>query len=91
MRPKSSKQKRKQPLAPSPSSLGNAPKPYDELVPDKQARKECGGVSRMTFLRWEKDPKLQLPRAIKINNRKYRPRSELEQFKADLMARGQAS
>jgi hypothetical protein len=69
---KSTSAKRKQP----PST------DYDELVPDKQARKECGGVSRMTFYRWEKDPKLQFPPAIKINKRKYRSRILLEQFKA---------
>jgi hypothetical protein len=88
MRPKSSKQKRNQPLAPGPSSSGNVPKPYDELVPDKLARHECGGVSRMTFYRWEKDPKLQLPPAILIRKRKYRSRNGLEQFKAGLKAKG---
>jgi predicted DNA-binding transcriptional regulator AlpA len=53
---------------------------HDELVPDARARKECGGVSRMTFYRWERNPDLQFPLAVIINGRKYRPRSELDQF-----------
>ena len=55
-------------------------KDHDELVVDKQARRECGGVSRMTFFRWERTPDLQFPPAVIINGRKYRPRSELDQF-----------
>jgi hypothetical protein len=85
MRPKSSKQKRKQP-----SSSGNAPR-HDELVADKQARKECGGVCRMTFNRWAKDPKLQLPPAVVIRKRNYRWRSQLEKFKEQLKALGRLS
>jgi hypothetical protein len=81
MRPKSSKQKHKQP-----SSSGNGSQPPDELVVDRQARKECGNVCRMTFNRWEKDLELQLPPAIRINNRKYRLRSQLEKFKEQLKA-----
>ena len=61
-------------------------KDHDELVVDKQARRECGGVSRMTFYRWERVPELQFPPAIKINKRKYRSRILLEQFKARLKA-----
>jgi predicted DNA-binding transcriptional regulator AlpA len=66
----------------STSAKRNQPpsKHHDELVPDKQARKECGGVSRMTFFRWERTPDLQFPPAVIINGRKYRPRSELDQF-----------
>ena len=75
----------------STSAERNQPsKDYDELVPDKQARKECGGVSRMTFYRWERDPELQFPPAVKINKRNYRWRSQLEKFKADLKAKGRS-
>jgi predicted DNA-binding transcriptional regulator AlpA len=91
MRRKSKQQKSKQTLAPSALPSGNAPKPPDELVVDKQARKECGGVSRMTFNRWEKDPKLQFPPAVKINKRNYRWRSQLEEFKQKLRAKGRLS
>jgi hypothetical protein len=63
-------------------------KHYDELVPDKQVRKECGGVCRMTIYRWERDPNLKFPPAVKINNRKYRSRILLEQFKAQLKPKG---
>ena len=63
-------------------------KDHDELVVDKQARHECGNVSRMTFYRWQKDPELQFPPAILIRKRKYRSRSQLEQFKARLKAKG---
>jgi hypothetical protein len=79
---KSSQQNRKQTL--SASSPANAP---DVLVVDKQARKECGNVSRMTFHRWENDPELGLPPAIHINKRKYRWRSQLEKFKEKLKAK----
>ena len=61
-------------------------KEHDELVPDKQVRKECGGVCRMTVFRWERDPELQFPPPIKINDRKYRSRILLEQFKERLKA-----
>jgi len=57
---------------------------HDELVPDKQARKECGDVCRMTIYRWERDPELQFPPAILIRKRKYRSRILLEQFKTRL-------
>jgi hypothetical protein len=75
---KSTSPKRKQPPS----------KEHDELVVDKQARKECGGVSRMTFNRWKKKPELQLPPAVQINNRNYRWRSQLEGFKERLRALG---
>jgi len=64
---------------------------HDELVVDKQARRECGNVSRMTFYRWERDPELQFPPAVKINKRNYRWRSQLEEFKQKLRAKGRLS
>ena len=45
----------------------------------------------MTFNRWEKDLKLQFPPAVKINKRNYRWRSQLEEFKQKLRAKGRLS
>jgi len=51
------------------------------LLPD---RKVCAryGVTQMTLWRWERDPALGFPKAIKIRNRKYRVESELDEFDA---------
>jgi predicted DNA-binding transcriptional regulator AlpA len=54
---------------------------HDELVSDTQVAKELGGVSKVCLWRWEQDPDLGFPKKIKINNRNYRRRSELEAFK----------
>jgi hypothetical protein len=86
MHPKS-KPKRKRKQAPVPSAAPS----HDELVVDRQARHECGGVSRMTFNRWKGDPELQLPPAVVIRKRNYRWRSQLEQFKERLRAMGRLS
>jgi len=59
-----------------------------ELVPDPQVRREFGGVSEMTIWRWDRDPKmaeLGWPSAVKIRKRKFRPRKQLEAFKANLL------
>jgi hypothetical protein len=34
------------------------PNTVDELVPDRQVRREVGGVSDMTIWRWDHDPKM---------------------------------
>jgi predicted DNA-binding transcriptional regulator AlpA len=54
---------------------------YEQLVPDSQAALELGGVSAVTMWRWTRDEKLGFPQPVKINNRNYRKRSELEAFK----------
>ncbi len=54
---------------------------YDELVSDKQVAKEMGGVSTVTLWRWRRIKKLGFPQQVKINNRNYCKRSELEAFK----------
>jgi hypothetical protein len=62
--------------------------PYDSLVPDATARAELGGVSKMTWWRWQRDPRmaaLGFPVAITLCDRTYRSRAELEAFKARLM------
>jgi predicted DNA-binding transcriptional regulator AlpA len=58
----------------------------DHLVPDPKARKEFG-VSAMTIWRWDRDSKLGFPPPIKINGRTYRSRQQLEEWKANLLAR----
>jgi hypothetical protein len=60
----------------------------DELVPDPQVRREFGGISEMTTGRWDRDPKmaeLGWPPPVKIRTRKFRPRKQLEAFKANLL------
>ena len=46
------------------------------------------GVSDMTIWRWDRDPKmaeLGWPPPVKIRKRKFRPRKQLEAFKANLL------
>ena len=60
----------------------------DRLVPDAIARAELGDVSKMTWWRWQRDPRmvaLGFPVAITLCDRTYRSRAELEAFKACLM------
>jgi hypothetical protein len=52
----------------------------DKLVPDRKAREFCGGVSEMTFWRWDRDPSVGLPAPVIINGRKYRRLSQLQNF-----------
>ena len=40
------------------------------------------GVSAMTIWRWEHDPQLDFPKAIRIRRRKYRDERELDAFDA---------
>ncbi len=56
----------------------------DTLVPASKARQECGNISPMTEWRWERDPNLNFPPAVKIRGRKYRSRKALEAFKQQL-------
>lgn len=52
---------------------------YDPLITATEARKECGDVSGVTFWRWERDG--VIPPAIRINKRKYWPRSVIQRVK----------
>lgn len=54
---------------------------HEELVTDKQVAQELGGVRPITIWRWTKDSNLGFPPAVKINNRNYRRRSDIEAFK----------
>src|SRR5262245_52413114 len=51
------------------------------LLPER-AVCERYGISRMSLWRWERDPALGFPKAIKIRNRNYRAESELDEFDA---------
>jgi hypothetical protein len=67
---------------------GQQPEAFDSLVPDAIARAELGGVSKMTWWRWQRDVRmieLGFPVAVTICDRTYRSRAELEAFKARLM------
>jgi hypothetical protein len=56
----------------------------DELVPDPQVWREFG-VSAMTGHRWTHDPNLGFPPKIKIRDRNFRSRKQLEGFKARML------
>jgi hypothetical protein len=63
-------------------------KGIDSLVPDSQVRAELGGISAMTWWRWQVDEaliKLGLPPLIKVRDRIFRFRKPLEAFKHALM------
>lgn len=54
------------------------------LVPDPVVQREFG-VTAMTIWRWDHDPDLGFPPAIKIRKRKFRSRRLLDEFKQRLM------
>lgn len=63
-------------------------KGIDSFVPDNQARAELGSVSTMTLWRWQDDQALialGLPPPIRIRDRIFRSRKQLEEFKRALM------
>jgi len=49
----------------------------DTLLPDRRVR-ERYGVSEMTIWRWDNNPALGFPDAIRINGRKYRRLRQLQ-------------
>jgi predicted DNA-binding transcriptional regulator AlpA len=57
------------------------PKDDDEekLDPDPKVAKNLGVTTR-TIDRWDEDPKLDFPKAVEINGRKYRRRNEIRAF-----------
>jgi hypothetical protein len=57
----------------------------DVLVPDPQIQREFG-VTAMTIWRWDHDPDLNFPPAVKIRKRKFRSRRALETFKQRMLA-----
>jgi len=63
---------------------------FDSLVPDKQVRRELGGVTGQSVWRWDtgqaRAPDGWQP-PVRIGTRKFRPRSMVEAVKANLMRR----
>jgi predicted DNA-binding transcriptional regulator AlpA len=57
----------------------------DEWVPDPRVRRELG-ISEMTLWRWTRDAALGFPKPIKIRERNFRSRRELDAFKARMLA-----
>ena len=55
----------------------------DALVPDPVVWREFG-ISSMTLWRWSRDPN-RLPPQIKIRERNFRSRRQLEEFKARML------
>ena len=52
-----------------------------KLIPEKQVCQRYG-ICDATPRRWDADPRLGFPRAIKIRHRKYRYVDELDEFDA---------
>jgi predicted DNA-binding transcriptional regulator AlpA len=50
-----------------------------KLLPERQVA-ERYGVSTMTLWRWDHDPELRFPPAIRIRKRIYRDLDELDEF-----------
>ena len=68
--------------------------PGDELVPDPVVRQELGGISEMTTNRWDRGESRApegWPPPVKIGRRNHRPRSLIEQMKANMIAGGHRS
>jgi hypothetical protein len=63
----------------------------DELVPDTFLYKNEFKVTSMTFYRWTNDDELNFPPPIKIRNRNYRSRRQIEEFKARLFQHAMAN
>ena len=64
----------------------------DVLVPEAEARRELGGLSAMSFWRYDHYPEKAPPGwapAIKIGSRNYRSRRMLEAVKANLVKAAQ--
>jgi hypothetical protein len=63
--------------------------PYDSMVPDPVVFAEFG-ITPMTGWRWDHDPALSelgWPPPVKIRERKFRSRTQLERFKANMLRR----
>jgi hypothetical protein len=59
----------------------------EELLPDPLVAKRYH-VSTRTLPRWDENPALGFPPAIRINNRKYRRLRELERWERECAAAG---
>lgn len=43
----------------------------DTLITAPQLRTRYGNISDMTLFRWERDPRMNFPKPVRINKRKY--------------------
>jgi hypothetical protein len=51
------------------------------LVPDAKVQARYGRTAE-TLRAWEQNPRLEFPKAIRINGRKFRDEAELDEFDA---------
>ena len=51
------------------------------LIPDPKVCQRYG-VHPSTLYNWDKDPKLNFPKPVRINKRKFRDEGELDEFDA---------
>jgi predicted DNA-binding transcriptional regulator AlpA len=56
------------------------------LKPDA-VRRRFGGISNATLYRWEDDPQIGFPPAIRIRNSRYWRRADIEAFEARVTAK----
>lgn len=54
----------------------------DTLLTSTQVRSRIGGVSNMCIWRWMRDPRVEFPSPIKINQRNYWRLGDLRQWQA---------
>ena len=62
----------------------------DEFVPDPVVWREFG-VTSMTLWRWTRDKELGFPPPIRIRNRLFRSRRQLEEFKQRMLRKAIAT
>lgn len=68
------------------SRMKMADETNSEILSGPATLKFCGGICGETLRRWQKDPGMNFPKAIKINRRLYFRRSDLEQWLAERQA-----
>lgn len=54
------------------------------LLKTSEVKARLGRISDMTIWRWERDPRLNFPKPVRIRNRKYYRESEIEAFEKTL-------
>ncbi len=54
-----------------------------DLVPDSVCKAALGGVSDMTWWRWERDERWDFPKAVYIRGRKFRRADDIRRFRRE--------
>ena len=67
----------------TPQSPRPPPSDDDVLLTSNQTRARVGGVSTMCIWRWMRDPRVQFPQPVKINNRNYWRLGDLHRWQAE--------